>query len=189
MTALVLASASPRRAELLQQIGMQFDVCAAHIDETPHEGEQAENYVLRMAIEKAQAIKPAFPDCVVIASDTSVVVDGEVLGKPVDFNDAQKMLRQLAGRAHVVMTSVCVMGTQQETCLNQTEVWFRAISDEEILAYWQTGEPGDKAGAYAIQGVGAKFVERIHGSYSGVMGLPLFEVSAMLERMGVVASS
>lgn len=186
MKTLVLASASPRRAELLRQIGVAFDVCAADIDETPAVDEPAYDYVMRMAQQKAEAIAPQFPSAVILASDTSVVVAGEVLGKPRHHQDARDMLRRLSGRSHQVMTSVCVLGSECQRAVNLTEVWFRPLSDTEIEAYWHTGEPIDKAGAYAIQGLGAKFVERIHGSYSGVMGLPLFEVAQMLTRAGVM---
>lgn len=185
MKDLILASASPRRAELLKQIGVQFDVCAANIDESLRQEESSRDYVLRMAQEKAQTIAPRFPGALILASDTSVVVDDEVLGKPVDEADAAQMLVRLADRSHVVMTSVCVLGEKMQLTLNETEVWFRAISAIEMAAYWQSGEPADKAGGYAIQGLGAQFVARIDGSYSGVMGLPLFEVAQMLRQAGL----
>ena len=189
MKDLVLASASPRRAELLQQIGLQFMVCAADIDETVQQGETPRDYVLRMAREKAQAIKQHYPEAVVLASDTSVVIDGTVLGKPSDEEDAHRMLSLLSGRTHLVLTSVCVLAEDEQCAVNQTEVLFREVSSSEMASYWASGEPADKAGAYAIQGVGAKFVQRINGSYSGVMGLPLFEVAAMLSEAGVVGDS
>ena len=189
MKPLILASASPRRAELLQQIGLTFEVCAADIDETPQACELPRDYVLRMAKEKALAIAPRFPQAVVIASDTSVVVDGTVLGKPVDAGDASRMLQLLSGRSHQVMTSVCVYSAEYtDLVVNETDVWFKPLSTSEIEAYWRSGEPADKAGAYAIQGLGAMFVERIDGSYSGVMGLPLFDVARMLHDAGVIES-
>ena len=189
MKPLILASASPRRAELLQQIGLTFEVCAADIDETPQACELPRDYVLRMAKEKALAIAPRFPQAVVIASDTSVVVDGTVLGKPVDEEDASRMLQLLSGRSHQVMTSVCVYSAEYtDLVVNETDVWFKPLSTSEIEAYWRSGEPADKAGAYAIQGLGAMFVERIDGSYSGVMGLPLFDVARMLHDAGVIES-
>ena len=189
MKPLILASASPRRAELLQQIGLTFEVCAADIDETPQACELPRDYVLRMAKEKALAIAPRFPQAVVIASDTSVVVDGTVLGKPVDAEDASRMLQLLSGRSHQVMTSVCVYSAEYtDLVVNETDVWFKPLSATEIEAYWRSGEPVDKAGAYAIQGLGAMFVERIDGSYSGVMGLPLFDVARMLHDAGVIES-
>lgn len=188
MNRLVLASASPRRAELLRQIGVAFDVCAADIDETRMLNESPYSYVLRMARQKAEAVAPRFTGAIILASDTSVVIDGDVLGKPQNQSDAHGMLRRLAGRSHQVMTSVCVLAEACQLVVNQTEVWFRDMSDAEIDAYWHTGEPIDKAGAYAIQGLGAKFVERIDGSYSGVMGLPLFEVANMLAAAGVMES-
>jgi len=189
MKPLILASASPRRAKLLQQIGLTFKVCAADIDETPQACELPRDYVLRMAKEKALAIAPRFPQAVVIASDTSVVVDGTVLGKPVDAEDASRMLQLLSGRSHQVMTSVCVYSAEYtDLVVNETDVWFKPLSAAEIEAYWRSGEPVDKAGAYAIQGLGAMFVERIDGSYSGVMGLPLFDVARMLHDAGVIES-
>lgn len=187
MKRLVLASASPRRAELLQQMGLQFEVCAAEIDETPRSEETPYDYVSRMAQEKARAVKQHFPGAVVLASDTSVVIDGQILGKPTDEQDAHRMLSLLSGRAHLVLTSVCVFGNDEQCTINETEVLFRPVDTREMTSYWASGEPVDKAGAYAIQGVGAKFIERINGSYSGVMGLPLFEVSAMLTKAGVVS--
>ena len=189
MKPLILASASPRRAKLLQQIGLTFKVCAADIDETPQACELPRDYVLRMAKEKALAIAPRFPQAVVIASDTSVVVDGTVLGKPVDAEDASRMLQLLSGRSHQVMTSVCVYSAEYtDLVVNETDVWFKPLSAAEIEAYLRSGEPVDKAGAYAIQGLGAMFVERIDGSYSGVMGLPLFDVARMLHDAGVIES-
>jgi septum formation protein len=198
---LVLASASPRRKELLSQIGIQFDVSPVDIDETPFVDETPSTYVSRMATEKAlSCLKLQPPDdlLVILGSDTSVIVDNEILGKPVDFIDSKKMLRRLSGRSHQVMTSVCVVinrwventsnvdASSDVFCkLVITDVQFKIISDAQIEAYWNSGEPQDKAGSYGIQGFGAVFVERIHGSYSAVVGLPLAEVADMLDIAGV----
>lgn len=194
---LILASASPRRRDLLKQIGVHFDVHAVDIDETPFEHENASDYVLRMAKEKVYAcvdLQTQPGPYAVLGSDTSVIIDGEILGKPRDYSEAIKILKKLSGRTHQVMTSVCLV-TQTDEIKNQapttntqlvvTDVTFKTLSDEQILAYWQTGEPQDKAGAYGIQGFGSVFVERIKGSYSGVVGLPLAEVSDLLSAVGV----
>ncbi len=186
MTRLVLASQSPRRAELLRQIGVDFDVAVADIDETPGPGEAVARYVARMAREKAWAVAASHPARPVLAADTVVEVDGEILGKPRDRRAAARMLGRLSARAHRVWSSValCVDGgtRQAESC---TEVRFRALEASEIAAYWETGEPRDKAGGYAIQGLGAVFVREIMGSYSGVMGLPLFETAGLLRTVGI----
>lgn len=186
---LYLASASPRRRELLAQVGLVPEILVQDIDETQRAGEAPEAYVTRLAREKAQA---ALRDArrrlplPVIAADTTVVCAGEVLGKPATFDEARRMLRLLSGRTHQVLTAVAVM--QQDECeaaLVVTQVRFRVLDDSEIEAYWATGEPRDKAGAYGIQGLGAMFISRIDGSYSGVMGLPLFETLQLLRRFGV----
>lgn len=184
---LILASASPRRLELLQQLGLSPMVMPADIDESVQEGEHAVDYVRRMAREKAGAIAcKQDADLIVLGSDTSVVVDDHVLGKPESQEHAAEMLRLMSGRQHQVMSAVAVIQSGQvETRLSQTEVFFRPIRDEEIEAYWRTGEPQGKAGGYAIQGLGAGFIKRIEGSYSGVMGLPLFETCELLERVGI----
>lgn len=193
---LVLASASPRRKSLLNLLVKEFLVLPADIDETPRVGEQAEAYVVRMALEKARASIAKYShqaddqsaDAVFIASDTSVVVDGDVLGKPASFEDAHVMLRRLSGRSHQVITSLCVSNFKQNHVVTEcvtTDVLFREISDIEIRQYWQTTEPVDKAGAYAIQGLGGVFVRHLSGSYSAVVGLPLYETAQLLAQFGV----
>ena len=193
---LVLASASPRRKSLLNLLVKEFLVLPADIDETPRVGEQAEAYVVRMALEKARASIAKYSpqaddqsaDAVFIASDTSVVVDGDVLGKPASFEDAHVMLRRLSGRSHQVITSLCVSNFKQDHVVTEcvtTDVLFREISDIEIRQYWQTTEPVDKAGAYAIQGLGGVFVRHLSGSYSAVVGLPLYETAQLLAQFGV----
>lgn len=194
---LVLASASPRRKELLAQLVKRFEVCPADIDEAPYENEGAVDYVLRMAREKAQAAaeklkakRNEIENVVILASDTSVVVDGVILGKPSCFEDSKRMLRLLSGRDHQVMTSICLYDLHREhvQLTNVTSnVSFRALSDVEIAQYWQSGEPQDKAGSYAIQGLGAVFVRSVSGSYSAVVGLPLYETSQLLALFGIHA--
>lgn len=167
------------------QIGVPFEVHAQDIDETPFTGEIPEIYVQRMAAEKAAAALAAFPSAVVLAADTTVVCDGLVLGKPADEADAAAMLSRLSGRQHQVFTAVTVAdGAQSRQALSCSEVTFRQISATEAARYWRSGEPRGKAGAYAIQGKGAVFVAGLQGSYSGVMGLPLFETAALLTEFG-----
>ena len=192
---LVLASASPRRKELLGLLVEKFDILPADIDETPRANEVAEKYVVRMALEKALATivkykqqKNVDLSSVFIASDTCVVVDDIILGKPESFDDAKRMLKLLSGRSHKVMTSLCISNLSEEQIEKQcviTNVFFRPISDVEIEQYWNTGEPKDKAGSYAIQGLGSVFVESISGSYSAVVGLPLFETGQQLKKFGI----
>ncbi len=183
----MLASQSARRAELLQQIGLAFVVQAADIDETPAPEEGAANYVLRIALEKAQAGRQ-YSDSQLpcLGADTAVAIDGAIFGKPRNKSHALEMLARLSGRSHQVMTGVALINAKHESsALSTSTVSFRNISAQEIDAYWRTGEPADKAGAYAIQGRGALFVESLQGSYSGVMGLPLFETAALLRSVGV----
>ncbi len=154
------------------------------VDEAPLDGESAEDMVLRLAVAKAEAVDVAGAD-LVLGADTAVVIGGEALGKPGDEADALAMLEKLSGRAHEVLTGVAVRGPHgTTTALSNTNVYFREISRDEALAYWQSGEPQDKAGAYAIQGRAGAFVERIEGSYSGVVGLPVFETVALLNKAG-----
>jgi len=185
----VLASASPRRRELLDQIGVRFTVSPADIDETVRAGESPEAYVLRMAVTKAQQGYACLPHpaagCLVMGADTAVVLDGKILGKPRDQADAEYMLACLSGRTHRVLSAVAVTdGRRLETRLSVTEVTLRELRPGESTAYWLSGEPHDKAGAYAIQGRGALFVRELRGSYSGVVGLPLFETAELLENFG-----
>jgi septum formation protein len=170
---LILASRSPRRAEILRQAGIPFTVRAADIDESPLEAERPGPYVRRLAEAKARAIAAA-PDEIVLAADTTVVSHGEFLGKPVDAADARRMLTLLSGRRHEVLTGISLRrGEQILTDHALTAVWFAPLTADEIDAYIASGEPMDKAGAYAIQGLASKFVERIDGCYFNVMGLPV----------------
>ena len=184
-----LASGSPRRRELLAQIGVPFQVLDVTVDETRLPREAPDAYVVRLARQKADAgwrVRPIRTPSPVLAADTTVVLDGEILGKPKDRSDGEQMLRALGGRTHEVLTAVAVataLGPISRT--SRSEVTFRAISGAEARGYWATGEPHDKAGGYAIQGAAAIFVANLRGSYSGVMGLPLFETAELLEQAGV----
>ncbi|HIL94019.1 MAG TPA: septum formation inhibitor Maf [Cycloclasticus sp.] len=184
---IILASASPRRAQLLQQIGVKFDIKAVDIDETPLSDESAEDYVRRLAIEKAQAARVFYPnsDVLIIGSDTSVVVDGEILGKPDDKQHAFAMLRKLSGRTHKVLTAVAMLGQATLSVVNVNQVTFETLSNDDLEWYWATDEPTGKAGAYAIQGKAAIFITRLEGSFSGVMGLPLYETAQLLKQHGL----
>jgi septum formation protein len=170
---LVLASQSPRRAEILRQAGIAFTVRSAVVDETPWPGEKPEDYVLRLAEAKALAV-PAAPGEIVLGADTTVVIDGRMLGKPDDAADARRMLEALSGRRHEVLTGICL---RRETALIRdwavTQVWFTAMTAAEIDEYVAGGEPMDKAGAYAIQGLASRFIEKIEGCYFNVVGLPV----------------
>jgi septum formation protein len=181
-----LASASPRRRQLLELIGVPHVVTPADIDETPHAAEPADEYVVRLAREKADAIWRRHTDLPVFAADTTVVVDGEILGKPESDADARAMLGKLSGRQHVVHTGIALCtsrGTRAD--LSTTRVSFAALTPDAIAAYWASGEPQGKAGAYAIQGLGAVFVSGVDGSYTGVMGLPLYETARLLRAAGI----
>ncbi len=185
---LVLASASPRRKQLLEQIGVSCQIRPVDICEAVQPGESPHAYVERLALEKALTCMDLLnrSEVVVLGSDTAVVVDNHILGKPVDEEDAVRMLSQLSGRTHQVMTSVgLVSTTQKQVEVVVTDVCIREISEAEIRAYWQTGEPADKAGSYGIQGLAAVFVEQMKGSYSAVVGLPLAETAQMLSKAGV----
>jgi len=180
----VLASASPRRRELLSVVGIAHEVRPANIDESYLEGETPRAHCERLAREKAQTI--AAPGTVTIGSDTIVVVDGEVLGKPRDEADAAAMLRRLSWRSHVVMTGVAAdWNGRLVSAVEEVGVTFRALSDEDIAGYVATGEPMDKAGAYGIQGYGATIVERVEGDYFAVMGLPIQRLVRLLESLGL----
>jgi septum formation protein len=183
--ALHLASSSPRRKEILAALGLTFSVGGADVDEQQLGGESAEDMVLRLAADKATAGAPG-GDITVIAADTLVVLGDEIFGKPADQDAALDMLARLSGRTHQVLTGVAVWAHEKmRSALSVTDVQFREISPDEALAYWQSGEPCDKAGAYAIQGRGGVFVEAISGSYSGVVGLPVFETVKLLEEAGI----
>jgi septum formation protein len=187
---LILASQSPRRAELLRNAGISFEVRPADVDESAREGEDPFEYVRRLAREKALAVLASAPNgAVVLGADTTVVVDGESLGKPLDAEDARRMLRRLSGRAHQVTTAVCLARRDRngdevtEVESEVTEVEFSSIGAQEIAAYVDSGEPMDKAGAYAIQGGASRWIPRIQGCYFNVVGLPVARVCAMLARL------
>lgn len=184
---LILASGSPRRRELLERMGLQFEVRAADADETLVPGLTAQEQVVRLSKLKAQAVAPLFDqETVIVAADTVVVLDGVILGKPKDPGDAKKMLTAFSGRCHHVLTGMTVLGPAGlESHCEETEVYFRPLSEAEIDAYIATGEPMDKAGAYGIQGYAALFVEKLVGDYYNVMGLPVCALGQMLRRAGV----
>ncbi|MFK3818430.1 Maf family protein [Pseudomonas sp. NPDC089407] len=187
MNPLYLASGSPRRRELLTQIGVPFSVVSAPIDETPLPGESAPAYVERLARAKAAAgLASLAGSAVVLGADTAVVLDGRILGKPENREDALAMLADLSGREHQVLTAVALDDGQRVLSLCVTsKVSFRAISADEAQRYWASGEPADKAGSYAIQGLGAVFVTGLVGSYSAVVGLPLSETADLLGQFGI----
>ena len=205
---LVLASASPRRAELLRAAGIAFDVVIANVDESIRPGETPAQHVARLAEEKAFRVLPQAGTRPVLGADTVVVVDGDILGKPADAADARRMLRTLSGRQHQVVTGVALIGEPAEPGprvtgagvayvpdsitvrdgIDVTTVEFAPLTDEEIAAYVSSGEPMDKAGAYAIQGVASRFVTRIEGSYSNVVGLPVALVYDLCKRAGLLIS-
>lgn len=185
MPPIILASASPRRSELLRQIGVEFSVQPADINETPVSGEPARHYVERMAREKALKLARANPADLVLGADTSVVLNGQILGKPSSSGDAAATLQRLSGASHQVMTAVAL--AKGRACTSQlvvADVSFRSLSVEEIAAYVASGEPMDKAGSYGIQGLGGIFVKELQGSYSAVVGLPLQETAALLADAG-----
>jgi len=192
---ILLASASPRRRELLQQVGVPHAVLAVDVDETPYPGESPRDLALRLA--RAKAVEGRRRDGgarPVLGSDTVVVVDGAIFGKPADRAEALGMLAALSGREHQVLTAVALAmpgaadGPVREA-ISETTVRMRAICADEAAAYWESGEPRDKAGAYGIQGLGAVFIEHIRGSYSGVMGLPLYETAQLLQACGLTGGN
>jgi septum formation protein len=186
-----LASASPRRSELLAQIGIAHQVAPVAVDESVQSDESPENYVSRLAAMKADTLwqrLPAAERLPVLGSDTSVVVDHAILGKPADEDDCVRMLQLLSGRTHQVHTAVALRSAAgNEVRLSISDVSFRELTMAEMRAYWRTGEPADKAGGYAVQGRAAMFIRRIAGSYSGIMGLPLFETAELLESQKITA--
>lgn len=182
---LILASTSPRRREILAALDLKFTVSGVEVDECRLGNETAEFMVLRLASAKAAAAE-AGPSCRVIGADTAVVLGERILGKPRDRDEAVAMLLSLSGRQHCVLTGVALSGPDGvQTALSVTDVYFREISQDEAIAYWQSGEPRDKAGAYGIQGLGGAFVERLDGSYSGVVGLPVYETAQLLHNAGI----
>jgi septum formation protein len=187
---LVLASGSPRRAELLRRAGIPFEMVAPDIDETQRIGEPAERYVRRLAEAKAERVAATHPGRLVLGADTTVVVDGEALAKPIDAADAARMLGRLSGRDHLVITGVCLIGPagQRHVEAAVTTVGFRPLSSQEIDDYVRSGEPMDKAGAYAIQGGAAGFVSRLDGSHDNVVGLPVALIQGMCRGWGIQVS-
>ena len=185
MMRLVLASASPRRAVLLRDAGWTFEVAPVDLDETLQPGEAADAYVKRLAQAKASAAASKNPDAVVLGADTTVVVRGQVLGKPLNAADAARMLRLLSGRTHDVLTGICIRtGTRNLVHVESTRVRIATLSEAEIEWYVGTGEPFDKAGGYAVQGLASRFIEAIEGSYSNVVGLPVASVNSLLKQLG-----
>lgn len=184
MLRIILASGSPRRAVLLAQIGLPFDVMVPRVDETPLARESPDLYVTRLA--RAKALAATQPGCVTIGADTTVILDGRILGKPRDREDGISMLEALGGRSHQVLTGIAVSdGQRTESLAVGSEVTFRDLEIEEAEAYWDTGEGADKAGSYGIQGIGSIFAKSIRGSFSAVVGLPLTETESLLRAFGV----
>jgi septum formation protein len=183
-----LASQSPRRQELLEQIGVDYEVLVVDVDEQVQGNERAEDFVCRVALDKARAgwcMLPEDSRRPVLGADTVVVTGSGILGKPRDREHATRMLQQLSGRTHTVLTAVALVGSTEAVQVRTSYVTFRTVTTAECEAYWDTGEPADKAGGYAIQGRAAIFISRIEGSYSGVMGLPLFETAELLKESGI----
>lgn len=189
-TSLILASQSPRRAELLSHIAFDFSVLHADIDERIRKNETPYEAVKRLAEEKALTVQQKYQlnsHSVILASDTVVVIDKHILGKPTDFDDFSTMMKRLSAREHQVMTAICAL--RERHCISEvvtTDVTFADMSDADIIRYWETNEPQDKAGGYGIQGIGGQFVEKINGSYSAVVGLPLVETRKLLAKFGVL---
>jgi nucleoside triphosphate pyrophosphatase len=183
---LCLGSVSPRRRELLSHIGVPFVAAAPDIDESVLPGEPPRQYVARLAREKALAVQRGGQRLPVLAADTTVVVEGEIFGKPLDKTDALRMLAILSGRTHEVLTAIALADSRGVASrLSSSAVTFRQLTRDEASAYWETGEPRDKAGSYGIQGFGAVFIESVVGSHSGIMGLPLFETAELLRAAGI----
>jgi septum formation protein len=184
----ILASSSPRRRELLQSIGLEFEVIPSHVPEIHQEGEAPEEYVARLSRDKAQAIAAEHPSRWIIAADTTVYLDEKLLEKPADAEDAKRMLATIAGRTHMVYTGVTLQNVEREyreTRVAETEVRMLPLSDGDIDWYVASGEPLDKAGAYAAQGIGGVFIDSIHGSFTNVVGLPLATLFQMLRKAGI----
>ena len=187
---LILASGSPRRRQLLTQLGISFDVLVSDIDETPHPGESPKAYVERLSLEQASNIagRPEVHESVILAADTTVVLEGNILGKPESKEHGIEMLMALSGTTHLVLTGVSVMSAPEattETLSVETEVQFKTLTTQEAEWYWETGEPKDKAGSYGLQGIGAAFVTTLNGSYSNVIGFPLSETVDLLRAAGI----
>lgn len=184
MAHLILASSSPRRKELLLQVGLSFETCSPDIDESVLENEQVDHYVARLATEKAQAVLQLYPDSTVIAADTSLVFADQIIGKPESKQHAFEIWALLSGQKHEVLTGVCVANAQQLfSKVVRTQVEFQQLSAQDMEDYWATGEPIGKADAYAIQGIAAQYIIAIKGSYSNVVGLPLHETIQLLDQI------
>ncbi|WP_299872436.1 nucleoside triphosphate pyrophosphatase [uncultured Cocleimonas sp.] len=184
MSQIILASASPRRAELLDQVCITYDIQSVDIDESIKPNESAEDLVQRLAIEKSQAVTNT--DKPVLGSDTLGLINDHILVKPTDLDHSIKMLSDMSGNWHEILSAVAISyNGNTHVKLNRNRVLFREISQDEMIRYWKTGEPQDKAGSYAIQGIAAMFIQRIEGSYSGIMGLPLFETMQLLNDLGI----
>lgn len=187
MAHLILASSSPRRKQLLEQLAVKFSIYSPDIDESVQQDEAVADYVKRLATEKAKAVQQQFPQAIVLAADTSLGVDGKILGKPTSKAHAFEMWSQLSGRKHQVYSGVCVCtATESLSIVVSTEVEFQILSHNDMEHYWATGEPVGKAGAYAIQGIAAQYIPRITGSYSNVVGLPLYETVQLLKAVKVL---
>lgn len=183
---IILASASPRRKELLDQINVSYRVYPVDLDETPWPDEAPLDYVQRVAAEKSAACKAQLnTEMPVLAADTAVILGSVIMGKPKDKADAMAMLTQLSGKTHQVYSAISLRGREHGQAVSITEVTFRCLTEQEILDYWHSGEPVDKAGSYAIQGRGGVFIQSIKGSFSGVVGLPLFETAELLSKQGI----
>ena len=184
MAHIILASSSPRRRELLQQLGLDFDIHSPDIDESAYQHEAVEHYVERLAREKAQAVLDQYPDATIIAADTSLGFAGQIIGKPESKQHAFEIWSALSGQWHDVYSGVCVAtSTQILSSVVRTQVEFQLLSQADMEAYWATGEPLGKAGAYAIQGIAAQYIPQIQGSYSNVVGLPLYETAQLLKAL------
>ncbi len=184
MAHLILASSSPRRRELLQQLGLNFEICSPDVDESVLENESIAAYVERLAQVKAEAVAKLFPDAIIIAADTSLGVNNEILGKPESKQHAFEMWEKISGRWHDVYTGVCVRTKEEKySIVVRTQVEFQPLNSHDMESYWATGEPLGKAGAYAIQGIAARYIPRIEGSYSNVVGLPLYETVQLLQTV------
>ena len=188
MARIILASSSPRRKELLEQVGLKFEIFSPDIDESVCIGESADHYVQRLAQQKAQAILAQFPDAIVIAADTILVLDHKIIGKPESKQHAFEIWTALSDRQHDVLSGVCLLSSQCDpntiqSMVVRTKVYFQKLSQLDMEQYWATGEPIGKAGAYAIQGYAAQFIPRIEGSYSNVVGLPLYETLQLLKNI------
>jgi len=188
MKKIILASASPRRKQLLKQLGLDFEVVPSEAEEKLNPRLRPRGQVEELALQKAQSVAKNFPDAIIIGADTIVALNDEVIGKPKDIADAKRILKKLRGRQHTVVTGFVLLDTlEQRTIIKsvETKVWFRKLSPQEISSYIEKEKPFDKAGAYAIQGLGALFIEKIEGDFFGAVGLPLFTLAKELKKLGI----